>query len=135
MELPNRLAGTARQYSTNAINQLATITPNSGTSLKRRCPYHAVVMNTLEPISMMIGRSGNQMDEGGIGVHRELCGGGFTRASYGIIPGLHMAATNRYKFDGTSHPNSGDRLMRSFATALASCALAFLLFGPAAAQG
>src|SRR6516162_4010457 len=39
------------------------------------------------------------------------------------------------KFDGTSHPNSGDRLMRSFATALASCALAFLLFGPAAAQG
>src|SRR6516162_4917549 len=97
MELPNRLAGTARQYSTNAINQLATITPNSGTSLKRRCPYHAVVMNTLEPISMTIGRSGNQIDESGIRDHPGLCWRWLNRACYGIVPGLHMAATNHYE--------------------------------------
>jgi hypothetical protein len=39
------------------------------------------------------------------------------------------------KSGGIGNPNSGDKLMRSFATALASCALAFLLCGAAAAQG
>src|SRR5262249_36557377 len=43
------------QYSTKAIAQLATMTPMSGTSLKRRWPYQASVMNTLEPISNRTG--------------------------------------------------------------------------------
>src|SRR5262245_6633049 len=43
------------QYSTKAISQLASITPVSGTSLKRRWPYQARVMKTLEPISRAIG--------------------------------------------------------------------------------
>src|SRR3954447_2146278 len=54
---PKRLAGTARQYSTNAMPQLARMTPNSGTSLKRKCPYQATVMNTLEAKSSRIGVS------------------------------------------------------------------------------
>jgi hypothetical protein len=43
------------QYSKKATPQLAAITTNSGVSLKRKCPYQASVMNTLEPISSKIG--------------------------------------------------------------------------------
>lgn len=52
-EYPNRLAGTCKQYSKNAMPQLIKITVNSphlaqtGLSLKRRCPYQAKVMNVL----------------------------------------------------------------------------------------
>ena len=52
-----RLAGTAKQYSMSAMPQLARMTPASGTSLKRRWPYHAVVMKTLEQISIRIGKT------------------------------------------------------------------------------
>src|SRR5271154_2119205 len=53
--LPNRLAGTARQYSTKASAQLMRMTRNNGTSLNRRCQYHAVVMKMLDPTNNSIG--------------------------------------------------------------------------------
>src|SRR5690242_9650178 len=37
--------------------QLARMTPKSGTSLKRRCPYHAKVMKRLEANRSRIGKS------------------------------------------------------------------------------
>lgn len=52
--LPNLLAGTINEYSTNAIPQLIKIDPKiptsfkKGMSLKRKCPYQAIVMNVLE---------------------------------------------------------------------------------------
>src|SRR5262245_24739320 len=60
------------QYSTKATPQLARITPKSGTALKRRCPYQASVMNTLEPRSNRIGRNCGEVSAGndGIGGHR-----------------------------------------------------------------
>src|SRR3954447_15093844 len=54
--LPQRLAGTASQYSKNAIPQLARITSTSELSLNLRWPYQAKVMNTLEANSINIGR-------------------------------------------------------------------------------
>src|SRR5688572_7210356 len=50
-----RLAGTAMQYSTNAMAQLAKITAISGAVLYLRCPYQAMVMNRFEPINSRIG--------------------------------------------------------------------------------
>jgi len=41
------LAGTAKQYSMNAMPQLATITSHSGRSVNFRCPDQAKVMKTL----------------------------------------------------------------------------------------
>src|SRR4029450_10597518 len=55
------------QSSTKAIAQLATITPMSGTCLKRRCPYHANVMNRLEPMSSRIGREGAETSVASMG--------------------------------------------------------------------
>src|ERR1043165_1209112 len=47
-----RLAGTARQYSGSAINQLMAMNPNNGiVGGALRCQYHATVMKTLEAIS------------------------------------------------------------------------------------
>src|SRR5918995_1020896 len=43
-----RFAGTWKQYSPNAINQLATIATMRGADLYFRCPYHANVMNVFE---------------------------------------------------------------------------------------
>src|SRR5262245_21638788 len=48
---PQRLVGTCRQYSKNAISQDASTTFHSAVDLKRRCPYQAIVMNMLEAIS------------------------------------------------------------------------------------
>src|SRR4051812_49197989 len=55
--LPQRLAGTASQYSKNAIPQLTMMTSGSGACLKFRWPYQAKVMNTLEANSMTKGNS------------------------------------------------------------------------------
>src|SRR5258705_13651011 len=55
--LPQRLAGTASQYSTKAIPQLASTTVGSGLSLNFRWPYQAKVMKTLEANSIRIGSS------------------------------------------------------------------------------
>src|SRR5213079_1444050 len=52
--LPQRLAGTASQYSKNAIPQLAMMTSGSEWSLYLRWPYQAKVMNTLEANSIRI---------------------------------------------------------------------------------
>ena len=46
-----RLAGTARQYSSSAMDQLTRITAHSGCALNFKCPYHAKVMNTLDSSS------------------------------------------------------------------------------------
>jgi len=45
---PIRLAGTINIYSTNAINQLIRITFHNATCSNFKCPYHAIVMKTLE---------------------------------------------------------------------------------------
>src|ERR1700732_677467 len=58
--LPQRLAGTASQYSKNAMPQLATIASGSQLSLNLRWPYHAKVMKTLEANNI---RSGNIFGE------------------------------------------------------------------------
>ena len=52
---PQRLAGTAKQYSTKAMPQLATTTSHSGLSVNFRCPYQANVMKTLEINSRTMG--------------------------------------------------------------------------------
>src|SRR4029077_2830360 len=54
--LPQRLAGTASQYSKNAMPQLAMMTSGSGCSLNFRWPYQAKVMKTLEANSIRKGR-------------------------------------------------------------------------------
>src|SRR5581483_7963300 len=46
-----RFAGTWRRYSKSAMPQLATTANISGTFRKRRCPYQAAVMKTLESVS------------------------------------------------------------------------------------
>ena len=48
---PMRLAGTCRQYSKNAMDQLTTITFHNGTSRYFRWPYHAKVIKIFEPIN------------------------------------------------------------------------------------
>src|SRR3954468_8233877 len=58
--LPQRLAGTASQYSTKAIPQLASTTSASGLSLNFRWPYQAKVMKTLEANSIRIGSSAGE---------------------------------------------------------------------------
>src|SRR5947209_4087582 len=55
--LPQRLAGTASQYSNNAIPQLTMMTSGSGLSFNFRWPYQAKVMNTLEANSISTGNS------------------------------------------------------------------------------
>src|SRR5215212_8601164 len=59
--LPQRLAGTASQYSTKAIPQLASTTSASGLSLNFRWPYQAKVMKTLEANSIRIGSNVGEM--------------------------------------------------------------------------
>src|SRR6478735_1637944 len=59
--LPQRLAGTASQYSKKAMPQLAMMTSGSGLSLNFRCPYQANVMKTLEANSIRIGSSEGEM--------------------------------------------------------------------------
>jgi hypothetical protein len=51
---PRRLAGTWRQYSKNAIPQLAKMTVRIGWSLNLRWPYQAAVMNTFDAVSSRI---------------------------------------------------------------------------------
>src|SRR5262245_43858482 len=53
--LPHRLAGTAKQYSTKALPQLATTTSHSGRSVNLKCPYQVKVMNTLDTTSSTMG--------------------------------------------------------------------------------
>ena len=50
-----RLAGTARQYSKNAMPQLIGITIHSDVPGNLSCPYQAKVMNTFESSSSAIG--------------------------------------------------------------------------------
>jgi hypothetical protein len=50
------LAGTARQYSMKAIDQLTVTTTQSGRSVNLRCPYQATVMKTLDIKSKAMGR-------------------------------------------------------------------------------
>jgi hypothetical protein len=59
--LPQRLAGTASQYSKNAMPQLEMITSGSETSLNLRCPYQAKVMKMLEANNIKIGRMEGEM--------------------------------------------------------------------------
>jgi hypothetical protein len=49
------LAGTAKQYSTKAMPQLATTTSHSGLSVNFKCPYQANVMKTFEISSRTMG--------------------------------------------------------------------------------
>src|SRR3954470_21674384 len=55
--LPQRLAGTASQYSKKAMPQLARVTSTSELCLNLRWPYQAKVMKTLEANSINIGSS------------------------------------------------------------------------------
>src|SRR5690349_12375327 len=50
-----RLAGTANQYSTSAIPQLAITATHIAACGNLRWPYQATVIKTLEPISRRIG--------------------------------------------------------------------------------
>src|SRR5262245_51602226 len=50
-----RFAGTASQYSKNAMPQLETTATQSGHWVYLRWPYHAKVMKTFEAISKAIG--------------------------------------------------------------------------------
>src|SRR3954462_9109595 len=59
--LAQRLAGTASQYSKNAMPQLTMMASVSGISLNFRWPYHANVMNTLEADSIRTGKSRGEM--------------------------------------------------------------------------
>src|ERR1700755_1897762 len=59
--LPQRLAGTASQYSKNAMPQLTMMTSGSGLALNFRWPYHAKVMKTLEANSIRIGNNCGEM--------------------------------------------------------------------------
>src|ERR1700760_41890 len=48
---PIRFAGTCRQYSNRAIDQLTRITFQRGTSRYFRCPYQANVIKMFDPMS------------------------------------------------------------------------------------
>lgn len=52
-----RFAGTWRQYSKNAIAQLATMTIHSGADLNFKCPYHANVIKTFEATRRRTGKA------------------------------------------------------------------------------
>src|SRR5258708_7719238 len=65
-----RFAGTWKQYSAKAISQLTTITSSSGLSLKRRWPYHAIVMKVLEQKSKMTVSMGAIVGEVSARVHK-----------------------------------------------------------------
>ncbi|MDT4877020.1 hypothetical protein FQZ97_1125110 [compost metagenome] len=52
-----RLAGTASQYSKNAMPQLIITTTHSDAAGNLRCPYQAKVMKTFEAINSPIGAS------------------------------------------------------------------------------
>src|SRR4030088_2055215 len=70
--LPQRLAGTASQYSNSAMPQLTMVTSGSGLALNFRWPYHAKVMKTLEANSNRIGDNCGEMV--GISVLFEISG-------------------------------------------------------------
>ena len=53
--LPQRLAGTIIIYSKNAMPQLAKIATHNGVLLNFKCPYHANVIKTFEPVNSTIG--------------------------------------------------------------------------------
>src|SRR5258707_8802230 len=59
--LPQRLAGTASQYSKNAMPQLTITASGSQLSLNFKWPYHANVMKTLEANSIRTGNSDGGM--------------------------------------------------------------------------
>src|SRR5580693_5799930 len=59
--LPQRLAGTASQYSKNAMPQLTMMASGSQLSLNFRWPYQANVMKILEPNSIRTGNSCGEM--------------------------------------------------------------------------
>src|SRR5688572_26071449 len=59
--LPQRLAGTASQYSKNAIPQLASTTSGSQLALNLRWPYHAKVMKMLEANSISTDNTDGEM--------------------------------------------------------------------------
>src|ERR1700721_490793 len=59
--LPQRLAGTASQYSKNAMPQLTSTANGSQLSLYFRWPYQANVMNPLEANSIRTGRTDGEM--------------------------------------------------------------------------
>src|SRR6185437_1274107 len=56
-----RFAGTAKQYSANAIPQLTSTTIHSGRSGNLSCPYQAKVMKTLETERKTIGATAGQV--------------------------------------------------------------------------
>src|ERR1700687_6109999 len=59
--LPQRLAGTASQYSKNAMPQLTMMASGSQLSLYFRWPYQANVMKTLEANSITTGNTEGEM--------------------------------------------------------------------------
>src|SRR5260370_15972913 len=59
--LPQRLAGTASQYSKNAMPQLTIMASGSQVSLNFKWPYHANVMKILEANSIRIGKTDGEM--------------------------------------------------------------------------
>src|ERR1700709_493028 len=59
--LPQRLAGTASQYSKKAIPQLTSTASGSQLSLNLRWPYQAKVMKTLEANSMSTGKTDGEI--------------------------------------------------------------------------
>jgi hypothetical protein len=75
------LAGTASQYSTKAMPQLASTTVGSGLSLNFRWPYQAKVMKTLDANSIRIGSSVGETV--GIDVLLQKCG---AAQSSGAVP-------------------------------------------------
>src|SRR3954452_7226706 len=58
-----RLAGTAIQYSTSAIAQLAITAAHIGALGNLRWPYQAVVMKTLLPINRRIGSTAGDRND------------------------------------------------------------------------
>src|SRR5690349_11116814 len=66
-----RLAGTAIQYSTSAMAQLAITAIHIGAAGNFRCPYQAVVMKRLEPTNRRIGSTtGDRSGMGNSGLVR-----------------------------------------------------------------
>src|SRR3981081_272801 len=83
--LPQRLAGTASQYSKNAMPQLTMMTSGSELSLNFRWPYQANVMNTLEANSISTGKTAGEIVGMGFLSNSSANGGpeqGFAGARY-----------------------------------------------------
>src|SRR5216683_36189 len=59
--LPQRLAGTASQYSKNAMPQLTMMANGSQLSLNFKWAYHANVMKTLEANSIRTGKTDGEI--------------------------------------------------------------------------